>query len=415
MAKLVIKGGRKLHGSVRIAGMKNAATPILAACLLANERCVIKNIPDIADVRIMMDILRDLGADISFANHTAVIAPGRAKWIKRADLVGKLRSSILILGPLLARQGQVSLPEPGGCIIGKRPIDTHLYAFEKLGAAVRRANGGICLKAEKLKGRQIVLPEFSVTATENLLMAASVARGRTVIKLAAIEPHVQDLIKFLNKMGAAVKLGKEHTIIIEGVKKLGGANHTLMPDSIEAGTFAIAALLTRGRLTLKGVNHNHLDAVYSLLERVGAELKLGKDSLMISSKEKLRAFKFQSMPYPGLPTDLQAPFGVLATQCHGASLIHDPMYEGRMSYVNELQKMGANATICDPHRVIISGPTKLTGASIKGLDLRAGATLVLAGLAASGTTTVEGAENLDRGYEKFDERLRKLGADIRRA
>lgn len=403
-----------MHGSVRIAGMKNAATPILAACLLAEKKCVINNIPDITDVRVMMDILRDLGLGVSFENHTAIISPGRIKKIKKVDLINKLRSSILVLGPLLARQKNVSLPEPGGCIIGKRPIDTHLYAFLKLGAKVRHVGANISIRAEKLKGNNIVLPEFSVTATENLIMAGCMAQGKTIIKLAAIEPHVQDLIKFLNKMGACIKLGSEHTISIEGVKKLGGAVHTLIPDSIEAGTFAIAALLTRGRLNLKGVNHSHLDAVYELLERIGAKLELKKDSLIISAKDKLEAFKFQSMPYPGMPTDLQAPFGVLATQCNGTSLIHDPMYEGRLGYINELEKMGANATICDPHRVLVSGPTKLAGTNIKGLDLRAGATLVLAGLIAKGTTEVFGAENLDRGYEGFDERLRKLGAEIQR-
>jgi UDP-N-acetylglucosamine 1-carboxyvinyltransferase len=414
MPKLIIEGGKKLQGAVRVAGMKNAATPILAACLLATKKCVIKNIPDIADVGAMVDILRDLGLGVSYGGHTATIIPGPLTAIKRADLVRKLRSSILILGPILAREKQILLPEPGGCIIGKRPIDTHLYALEKLGARVRRVGGKIQLKAERLAGDRIVMPEFSVTATENLIMAASLAAGKTVIKLAAIEPHVQDLIKFLTKMGAVIKFGNEHTIVVEGVKSLGGASHTLIPDSIEAGTFAIAALITNGRLAINGVSHGHLDAVYALLERIGARLELKKNALLIFPKNKLRAFKFQSLPYPGLPTDLQAPFGVLATQCRGTSMIHDPMYEGRLGYISELVKMGADATVCDPHRVLISGPTKLAGASIEGLDLRAGATLVLAGLIARGTTVVSGAENLDRGYEKFDERLRKLGADIKR-
>lgn len=416
MAKLIIKGGKRLSGRVKIAGMKNAATPILAACLLATKKCVIKNIPDIADVRVMIQILESLGLKIEYKNHVAVIYPKSIGTRNlNQELVNKLRSSILVLGPLLARLHKVSLPEPGGCIIGKRPIDTHLYALQMLGAKISHRNGKINLTAEKLTGRTVVLPEFSVTATENLLMAASMAKGQTTVKLAAIEPHIEDLIKFLNKMGAEIKMSPGHTIIIDGVKRLHGAEHILIPDSIEAGTFAVAALITRGRLTLQGVNHSHLDAVYSLLEKIGADLKISGNNLTIRAKEKLTAFKLQALPYPGFPTDLQAPFGLLATQCEGTSLIHDPLYEGRLSYVDELIKMGADATVCDPHRVLINGPRKLFGTAIKGLDLRAGATLVLAGLAAHGTTIVEGVENLDRGYEKFDVRLRKLGADIKRA
>ena len=413
MAKLIIKGGKKLRGSIRISGMKNAATPILAACLLANKRCVIKNVPDISDVRTMFEILESLGLKVSYKKHIAVIEPKSIK-IKnlKQQLVKKLRSSILILGPLLARLGEISLLEPGGCIIGKRPIDTHLYAFQKLGASISYRGDKVYIEGKNLKGNSIVLPEFSVTATENLIMAATLAEGRTIIKLAAIEPHVQDLIKFLNKLGAKIKLEFGHTIIIEGVKRLGGAEHTIIPDNIEAGTLIVATLITQGKVLLKGVNHGHMDAVYSLLRKIGANLEIDKNNLMVSSKNKLKAFKLQTMPYPGFPTDLQAPFGILATQCKGTSLIHDTMYEGRMGYVNELIKMGANATICDPHRVLITGPVKMRGADIKGLDLRAGATLVLAGLIAGGTTVVDGAENLDRGYERFDERLRKLGAEI---
>ncbi|MBU1180114.1 UDP-N-acetylglucosamine 1-carboxyvinyltransferase [Patescibacteria group bacterium] len=415
MSSLIIKGERKLEGKIKVSGMKNAATPILAACLLAQKKCTIKNVPDIADVRAMLQILESLGLKISYKNHTVIAEPKGIR-LKNFNqpLVKKLRSSILILGPLLARLGEISLPEPGGCIIGKRPIDTHLYGFEKLGAGVRHKDDGIFLKAKKLKGNEVVLPEFSVTATENLIMAACLAEGRTIIKLAAIEPHVQDLIRFLNKMGAKVKLRIGHTVVIDGVKQLSGAEHTLLPDNIEAGTFAIAALITKGRITLQGVEHGHMDAVYSALERAGADLKIERNNLTVSVKNKLQAFKLQTMPYPGFPTDLQAPFGALATQCHGTSLIHDPMFEGRMGHINELVKMGANATVCDPHRVLITGPTKLRGTEIKGLDLRAGATLVLAGLIARGTTTVEGAENLDRGYERFDGRLNSLGADIKR-
>ncbi|MBU4421486.1 UDP-N-acetylglucosamine 1-carboxyvinyltransferase [Patescibacteria group bacterium] len=415
MSKLIIQGGRKLRGEIRISGMKNAATPILAACILAKEKCVIKNIPDISDVNTMLQILKSLGFSVLYKNHTATILPRKIE-LKGLDvsLIQKLRSSILILGPLLARMGKISLPEPGGCIIGRRPIDTHLYGFQKLGAKVLHKNKQIFLSAQKLSGAEIILPEFSVTATENILMAACIAEGTTIIKLAAIEPHVIDLIKFLNTMGANIKQELGHTIVVKGVKKIFGGEHTVIPDSIEAGTFAIAALITKGRLKLLGIEHSHLDAVYELLERIGAGLILGKNSAEIFFKKPLSSFKLQALPYPGFPTDLQAPFGLLATGCKGTSLIHDPLYEGRMGYVNELIKMGANATICDPHRVLITGPTALKGMEIKGLDLRAGATLVLAGLIAQGRTVVDGAENLDRGYERFDERLCALGADIKR-
>lgn len=415
MPKLIIRGGKKLNGEIKISGNKNSATPILAACLLASERCIIKNVPDISDVRVMIEILKSLGLAIEFSDHQVEVAPS-AIGLKKLNktLVKKLRSSILILGPLLSRLGEVSLPEPGGCIIGKRPIGAHLYGLEKLGATALHKNNDLKLLAGKLTAGTIVLPEFSVTATENIIMAACKIPGRTVIKMAAIEPHIEDLINFLNKMGAKIAITPAHTITIEGVKKLYGAEHTIFPDNIEAGTFAVAALITDGRLTLRGVEHNHLDAVYSLLERIGAGLELERGALNIYKKNKLNAFHLQALPYPGFPTDLQAPFGLLATQCRGTSLIHDPLYEGRMGYVNELMKMGAEAVICDPHRVLITGPVRLQGMEIKGLDLRAGATLVLAGLVARGITVVEGVENLDRGYERFDERLRSLGAEIKR-
>lgn len=415
MSTLIIKGGKKLNGEIKISGMKNAATPILAATLLATQKCIIDNVPDIADVRVMIDILRSLGSDIDFNNNTVVVNPGKIDINNlNGELVKKLRSSILIIGPLLARLGEVSLPEPGGCIIGKRPIDTHLFGLERLGAKIEQKERQIIIKSNGLVGTDILLPEFSVTATENLIMVACLADGTTTIKLAATEPHVEDLISFLNKMGADIKIGLRNTITIKGVKELKGTDYKIIPDSIEVGTFAVAALVTKSKITLKGVNHDHLDAVYSLLERIGATLEKDKDSLTIYAKNKLKAFKLQALPFPGFPTDLQAPFGVLATQCDGISLIHDPLYEGRLGHIRELEKMGAYAVICDLHRVAVSGITSLVGTIIKGLDLRAGATLVIAGLVASGTTTVQGIENLDRGYENFDERLRLLGAEIER-
>jgi len=414
MSKLIIKGGKKLNGEIKLAGMKNAATPIIAASLLTTEECLLDNVPRISDVERMIEIVRSLGAEAEWTGEHQLricakeIDPARID--KKA--VKSLRSSVLLLGPLLARCGEVSLPEPGGCIIGNRPLDTHLFALSKLGAEITRTSSGYDISG-KLEGATIILPEFSVTATENALMAAVLSPGKTVIKLAAAEPHVQDLIFFLNKMGAKIRGGGTHTLEIEGVGKLTGVRHRIIPDQIEAGTFLALAAVTRGTVTVRGAEFSHLDSIISVLSRAGVNLEQGDDFITVRPAG-LEAFRLQALPYPGFPTDLQAPFGVMATQARGTSLIHDPLFEGRMGYVGELVKMGANAVVCDPHRVLISGPTPLYGTEIKSLDLRAGATMVIAGLLADGETVINEAEVLDRGYENLDERLRNLGAEIER-
>lgn len=413
--KFVIRGGRHLAGEIAVGGMKNAATPIIAATLLMGEPCVLKNVPRLSDVERMLDILRSLGAEAEWTGDHEVSIDTRKADIGSLDAkaVKSMRSSILFMGPLLARFKQVRIPEPGGCIIGNRPIDAHFAALESLGAKVLRENGHYLLTTAGLVGTTIILPEFSVTATENALMAAVLAKGTTTIRIAATEPHVQDLANFLNAAGARISGVGTHTLVIEGVARLGGANHAIIPDQIEAGTFAVLSALTKGRVTLRGVAPEHLDLPLLVLKKAGVNVKVSGDTIR-TEPSSLRAFKVQALPYPGFPTDLQAPFGVLATQCTGTSLIHDPMYEGRLGYINELTKMGANATVCDPHRVLISGPTPLYGQEIRGLDLRAGATLLIAGLVAQGETVIHGAEVIDRGYEKLDERLKALGADIER-
>ncbi|MBU0625844.1 UDP-N-acetylglucosamine 1-carboxyvinyltransferase, partial [Patescibacteria group bacterium] len=293
--------------------------------------------------------------------------------------------------------------------------DTHLHALKQLGATIEDCgDGAIRLTATNLSGATIILPEFSVTATENALMAAVTAQGTTIIKLAAAEPHVENLCQFLNAAGARISGLGTHTLAIEGVEKLHGTRHRIIPDQIEAGTLAVLGALTKGTLNIRGVVPEHLDIILLTLKRAGVNFELKGDTLVVTSTGQLHAFKLQTMPYPGFPTDLQSPFGVLATKCSGTSLIHDPMYEGRLGYINELIKMGANATICDPHRVVITGPTPLYGREIRGLDLRAGATLVIAGLVSTGETILHNAEVIDRGYERFDERLRAIGADIQR-
>jgi UDP-N-acetylglucosamine 1-carboxyvinyltransferase len=415
MSRLIIRGGKKLGGEIFVAGMKNAATPIIAATLLTSEECFLDNVPRLSDVLRMVDIIRSLGAEAEWVGEHRLRIEAKNVNPEKIDkkAVKSMRSSVLLLGPLLARAGEVELPEPGGCIIGNRPLDTHLFALAKLGAKITRFNYSYQIKVANFRGTLIILPEFSVTATENALMAAVTAPGKTIIKMAAAEPHVQDLVVFLRAMGANIRGEGTHTLEIEGVVGLHGAKHTIIPDQIEAGTFAAMAAVTHGAVVIRNINFEHLDAVISVLERAGVNFKQGRDWLEICPAS-LSAFKLQALPYPGFPTDLQAPFSVLATQCHGTSLIHDPLFEGRMGYVAELIKMGANAVVCDPHRVLISGPTPLYGAEIKSLDLRAGATMVIAGLLADGETILNEAEVLDRGYERLDERLRALGAEIAR-
>jgi len=416
MSKFVIQGGYPLKGTIKVAGMKNAATPIIAATLLIGEECVISNVPRIKDVFKMIEIIQGLGGKVEWRgeHELAINAKDISPEGINAQAVVAMRSSILLIGPLLARFKSVRIPEPGGCIIGNRPIDTHLYALEKFGAKIYREDKYYSLKAENLIGATIILPEFSVTATENTIMAAVLAKGRTIIKLAAAEPHVEDLIKFLNSCGAKISGAGTHTVIIDGVDKLHGATHTIIPDQIEAGTFAVAAAVTRGEVMIENIIPEHLEIILLNLYKAGIKYELGTNWLKVRSDGALRAFRLQILPYPGFPTDLQAPFGVLATQCTGTSLIQDPLYEGRLGYVQELIKMGANAIVADPHRVIITGPTPLYGQEIKSFDLRAGATLIIAGLIAEGETIINEAEIVDRGYENIEERLSALGARIKR-
>jgi UDP-N-acetylglucosamine 1-carboxyvinyltransferase len=416
MSKFIIQGGERLGGDVEVHGMKNAALPIIAATLLTTEECIIDNVPQITDVRKMLEILESLGARTEWTgDHQVTISTENANLGKiEQEKVKSMRASVLLLGPLLARFREVRIYEPGGCIIGKRPLDTHIHALRSLGAMVEPLDEEYHLKANGLKGADIVLPEFSVTATENAIMAAVLAEGVTTIKLAAAEPHVQDLIKFLNNMGAKIEGAGTHTLRIEGVAELKGVKHELIPDQIEIGTWAVAGAATGGKINIHPVVPEHLDMLMLKFNEIGVNAEIESNRLEIRPSSNLRAFKLQSMPYPGFPTDLEAPFGLLATQCKGTSLLHDPLFEGRMGYINELIKMGANATICDPHRVLVTGPTPLYAREIRSYDLRAGATLLIAGLIAEGETVISEAEVVDRGYENIDERLRSLGANFKR-
>jgi len=418
MQKFVINGGKSLEGKVDIVGSKNATTPILSACLLTKEECLIDNIPLIADVMKMIEILKSMGVEIEWVGERKLkikagdnVDPEKMDF----DLVGKMRSSILLLGSLLARFKKFKIKQPGGCIIGARPVGVHFDALEALGAKITQDDNFYYFEADKLIGKKIVLREFSVTATENLMMAATLAEGTTTIKIAAIEPHVQDLARFLIKMGARIKGLGIHTIQIQGVEKLHSAEHKIIPDPIEAGTFAIAAAATKGNVEINNINPHELDLVLEKLREIGANFETKNNKLLIKPAQKLNSInKIETRTYPGIPTDLQAPFAVLATQAEGTTLIHDTMYEGRLAYINELNKMGANAIICDPHRALITGPTPLYGQEITSFDLRAGATLIIAALLAKGQSVISKIDQVDRGYEKIEERLRNLGADIKR-
>lgn len=413
---MVIQGGQHLNGKVRVNGSKNAAGPLIAATVLCKGKSRFENVPHLTDIERLLEILIGMGAKVDWeSEHTLTID---TKHIDPAKLDRKkmksMRYSILLLGPMLSRFKKVIVPEPGGCNLGNRPIDVHLFALSALGAKVESDDMGcFFMQAKELKGAYVILPEFSVTGTENLLMAAVLAKGKTSIRLAAAEPHVQELCRFLNAAGAKITGIGSHELEIQGVRSLmSPATWSLDPDMIEIGTFAAAAALTRGSLDIFPVVPAHLDAIRSLLGRIGVREEIKKNHWHVQGVNQMKAFKLQTMIYPGFPTDLQAPFGLLATQCHGTTLIHEPMFESRLGYVNELAKMGANAIIADTHRVVINGPSPLHGTDIRSLDLRAGATMILAGLIAEGQTTIHDAEIVYRGYENLDERLRALGAEI---
>lgn len=438
MSQLIIKGPAALKGEIKVNGSKNAATPIIAACLLIQEECILENIPRITDVEKMLSVLKSLGAEVEWQAKDQIkinTAKANVSKISAGDSLGDLgqiellvksmRSSILFLGPLLARFGQITIPEPGGCIIGNRPLSTHFNALKELAVEIKeqRDQKGkffYQLKAKKIIGADIILDEFSVTATENVIMAAVLASGRTVLKLAALEPHVQDLIKFLDAAGAKIQEKPGHIIIIDGVKKLRGLSYRIIPDQIEAGTLAVVAALVGKGVVINGLEPAHLDIILLKLKQIGVKFVLGQDAkgghyLKILPGGELSAFKLQALPYPGFPTDLQAVFSVLATQAKGVSLIHDPLFESRLDHIPELIKMGARAIICDPHRVIIAGPTPLIAHEIKSFNLRAAAAFIIAGLIAQGETIINDAEVIDRGYADIDKRLAALGAKIKRA
>lgn len=414
--KFVIKSGKPLQGEVEIEGYKNSAGAVLAASLLTNEKVIIGNLPLVEDVFSMLDILEEIGAEIKWIGKRKVQI--RAKNINldklTPDKISKTRVAVLLLGPLTARFNNFKFYRPGGDRIGLRPITTHLKALEKLGAKIKEENNAYNFKTDKLYPQEIVLKEFSVTATENTIMASSLLNGKTIIKGAACEPQVQDLGEMLQKMGVAITGLGTHTLIIKGKKSLNGVSHNIIPDPIVTATFIVAGCLTPGKLTVKNIRLDHLDLFLDKLEEIGVKFKKQKNSITVFYSPNLKAGRVQTFFYPGFPTDFLPFTAVLLTQAKGKSLIHDPLYESRFNYLQELKKMGADIEIVDPHRAVIFGKSSLRGLNIESWDIRGGASMILAGLVAKGKTTLNNIYQIDRGYEKIEERLQKLGADIKR-
>jgi len=412
MEKYIIDGGYQLNGEISVYGAKNEALKIIAASILLDGECTIKNIPEIEDINRLVEILVALGAKVERYNHQMTIDTRSVNKTEPPDnLVRKLRSSIMLAGPLLARFGEVSMAHPGGCVIGQRPIDMFLEGFKAMGADIEETNNGYHLQTKKLHGAKIVMPWIMVTATESLMMTACLAEGTTTIINAAMEPEIPALAEFLNSCGAKISGAGTPIIAIEGVSKLSGGECQLIPDRIEAGTFIIMGLITKGEIKINNCQPQHLETILETLRRAGASFEVG-DNWIKTQPSKLKAIELRTHEYPGFPTDLQAPFTVLMTQAEGMSLIHEAIYEGRLFYTDKLNAMGAKIIMCDPHRVIINGPTQLFGKKLESPDLRAGMALVLAGLVAKGKTIIENIYQIERGYEKPIERLQALGAKI---
>jgi len=413
--KFLIKGGVPLSGEVEISGYKNSAGVILAAVLLSNNTSIIDNLPICTDVLNQIEILKQMGAQIEWLEERKIkINPANINPEKiPMNLFEKMRVSVLLVGPLLARFKKLKIPHPGGDKIGLRPISTHIQALKDFGIKVKEEGGLYYFEApEILEGRKIILKEFSVTATEILMMLAALSKGKTTIELAAAEPQVQDLGFMLQKMGAKVEGIGTHTITIEGQNELKGAEFAICPDLLEAGTLFIAIALCGGEGKIKNVDTYHLTSFLDKMKEIGVNFETLNNEVLIKPSFQFRPAKIQVLPYPGFPTDLQPQTSVLLTQAQGKSLIHDPLYENRFQHLHELRKMGADIEITDPHRALIFGKTELTGNKINALDIRSGASLILAGLVAKGETQIGDISQIERGYEKIDEKLRKLGAKI---
>lgn len=416
MDSFIIRGGVPLKGDVTIGGAKNSVLPIMAATLLTSERCVIRRVPNLSDVKFMGEILKSIGAEVKFEKDTFTVRAAKVKGFGDYDLVRKMRGSICILGPLLGRLHRAKVSLPGGCVIGARPIDLHLKGVQALGARVRIEGGYVCVTAPKLTGTDVFLGGRSgptVLGTANVMMAAVLAEGVTIIQSAACEPEVVDLANFLTAMGAKIQGAGSPTITIHGVKELHGAEHDVIPDRIEAATFMIAAAATGGDVTIHGARADHLTAVIDKLREAGARVDRQDSVLRVTRKNRLKPVDITTLPYAGFPTDVQAQMMVLMTLTPGISIITERIFEARFMHVSELARLGAEIAIEGPS-AIVKGGHPLNGAPVMASDLRASAALVIAGLVAKGVTQVNRIYHIDRGYERIDNKLRALGARVER-
>lgn len=414
MKTIVIKGGKRLKGEVSISGAKNAALPIIAAGLLSSGVHLISNVPDLADVKTLGRILENMGVSFTMNDHVVSLdSSGLSLPEAPYDLVRTMRASVLVLGPLVARTGKARVSLPGGCAIGARPINLHLMGLEKMGAAITIEHGYVIAKAKRLRGSHIYFDTITVTGTENLMMAATLAKGETILENAAREPEVVDLANALISMGAKIEGAGTDVIRIRGVDELATMNYTVMPDRIEAGTFVIAAAITNGKVTIKNCQPMHMDAVLSKVREAGTEIETKETTIHVSGSRRIRPTDIKTLPYPGFPTDMQAQFMSLMTLSEGTSVIHETIFENRFTHVAELRRLGADIQT-EGRSAIVKGVDRLLGAPVMATDLRASASLILAGLAAEGETIVSRIYHLDRGYEYIEKKLSALGADIKR-
>ena len=416
MDKFQITGGRRLEGEVRASGAKNAALPILAAGLLTDRPVTIRNVPKLHDVTTMIRLLGRMGVAVTLdeGGEARVDASGLREAVAPYDLVKTMRASILVLGPLVARHGEARVSLPGGCAIGARPVNLHVAGLEAMGAEISIESGYIHARAERLRGARIVQDTVTVTGTENLMMAATLAKGRTIIENAAREPEVVDLAAFLAAMGAKISGAGTDTIVIEGRERLGSCEYRVLPDRIETGTFLVAGAITGGRVRVRDAEPAHLDAVIAKLREAGATVVVGADWVEVDMRgRRPRAVDIRTAPHPGFPTDMQAQFAALDAVADGVGTIVETIFENRYMHMLELRRLGANVRI-EGHTAVIHGVPRLSGAPVMATDLRASASLVLAGLVAEGTTDVQRIYHIDRGYEHIEEKLCGLGADIRR-
>lgn len=412
MSKFIIQGGKKIEGEVRISGSKNAALPIIAATVLIKGKTILYNVPNIQDVQTMFEIIRDIGGKVTKKNNKIIIDTSKIHTYEIPEsLMRKMRSSVILAGAIIGKYNRANFSYPGGCEIGSRPIDLHLKGFEKLGINIKEEYGEIICNAEKIIGTQIHLDFPSVGATENIILAACLAEGTTILTNAAKEPEIEDLVKFLNKAGAKISGSGTDKIEILGVRRLSEISYNIMPDRIEAGTYLVAGAITGGKVKITNANPAHIEPILDKLEEANCILEIGKSYVQIKAPKRIKAVDIKTMPYPGFPTDMQSIFGALLSTAKGTSIITENIFENRYKYIQELNRMGAKINV-EGRTAVIKGTRKIQGANVVASDLRGGAALIIEALTAKGITQIDNIHYILRGYENIEEKLKKLGTKI---